>query len=121
MGAVMVERAVWSCLRAMSWAKYLRKVDIAFCPFTPSATPAVWLKEVSTRKVAAISPKLQVSKQLLPRATDPATATTQITYADGSKQEFELTAMQVRDILEEIEMTNVRISQAEAERGKPFS
>lgn len=104
-----------------TWARYLRKVNVQFCPFSESATPAVFLKEISTRKVAAASPKLQISKSLLPTAAASPPAVADLTYADGSEQRLELAAMQIRDVLEEIELSNGRISQLEQERGKPFS
>ena len=100
------------------WARFLRKVHVSFCPFTHSATPAVWLKEISTRKVSAAAPKLQVTKTLLPRGAGA--ATTDLTFADGTQQRLELSAVQIRDVLEEIELINVRISQEEQKRGRPF-
>ena len=101
------------------WARYLRKVHVAYCPFSANATPAVFLKEISTKQVAAISPKLAVSKTLLPNVGD-AKPFTELTYADGSKGRLELGAIQIRDVIEEIEMSNVRVSHLELKRGKPF-
>ena len=102
------------------WARYLRKVHVAYCPFSGNATPAVFLKEISTKQVAAISPKLAVSKTLLALNMGDSKPFTELTYADGSKGRLELGAIQIRDVIEEIEMSNARISQLELKRGKPF-
>ena len=103
-----------------TWARYLRKVHVAFCPFSAVATPAAWLQTVSTRKVMAASPKLSISKTLLPKASDSA-PTTKLTFVDGSEEVIQLDAAKIRDILEVVDMNNGRIAQAELERGRPFS
>ena len=116
------EGALWerSCVRMSTWARYLRKVHVSFCPFSSVATPAAWLETVSTRKVMAVSPKLSVSKTLLPKASDGA-PTTKLTFADGSEEVIQLEDVILRDILDVIDMNNGRIAQAEVERGRPFS
>ena len=103
-----------------TWARYLRKVNVSYCPFAETSTPAAWLAAVTTKTVSLASPKLEVSKTLLSRAGNPE-PTSQLSFADGSSQTFKLESMQVRDIIEEIELCNVRIAQLETERGRPFS
>ena len=65
-------------------------------------------------------PKLAVSKTLLAQNMGDSKPFTELTYADGSKGRLELGAIQIRDVIEEIEMSNARISQLELKRGKPF-
>ena len=49
------------------WARYLRTVHVQYCPFTHGATPAAWLAMITTKKVKQASPKLAITKELLPQ------------------------------------------------------
>ena len=108
----------------MSWARYLRAVHVEWCPWKPKALAPPWFQYVSTPKVLAASPKLSITKALVdqpPAATDFVDRT-QLTFADGSKQQLDFNQVgKLRDILELIDQENGRISQEEAKRGKPFS
>ena len=103
------------------WARYLRTVHVQYCPFTHGATPAAWLAMITTKKVKQASPKLAITKELLPQRKAGAAPTASLAFADGSTTELDLSSMQVRDILETIDMANGQIAQAEAARGRPFS
>ena len=106
-----------------SWARYLRKVHIEWCPWKPKANSPAWLGVVGTRRVAAASPKLEITKKLLTQPSDPSAPMvdqTTLTYADGTEQQLDLNVISVSDLLEEIDMTNGRLSAEEATRGRPW-
>ena len=74
-------------------------------------------------------PKLSVSQKLAsaPRMAPPASDAppeyvdrTKITFADGSEVTWNFDSLKLGDVLEEIDMENVRIQNAERERGRPF-
>jgi hypothetical protein len=108
-----------------TWARYLRKVHVTWCPYTANATPSAFLATVTTTGVRNKVPALQVSHELLqgPKGADsqeaPPSRTT-VTYADGSEDVFDLSTMQVRDIIEMIDNSNGRIAAEEIKRGRPF-
>ena len=103
------------------WARYLRKAHVEFCPFQSRATAGALLDRLTSRSVKAESPKLAVTKMLLPRASSAPPQTTKFTFVDGSEQMFDISELNLSDIVEEIDLINGRIAQVEAERGKPFS
>jgi hypothetical protein len=110
-------------MASSSWARYLRKVHIEWCPWKPKANSPAWLGVVGTRRVAEASPKLVITKDLLAKSADleaPLVDRTTLTYADGTEQQLDLNIVSVRDVLEEIEMANGRLSAEEATRGRPF-
>ena len=110
--------------RGVAWAKYLRKVHCEWMPFNPKAQAPIWLDRVSCKKIAAANTKLSITKQLLPRAggSGEMADRTHLTFADGTSVTLELNGtVEVKDIVEEIDIINGRLQQEEAKRGKPFS
>ena len=93
----------------------LRAINWALAPQMTSRT------ETKAKKVKQASPKLAITKELLPQRKAGAAPTASLAFADGSTTELDLSSMQVRDILETIDMANGQIAQAEAARGRPFS
>lgn len=116
-------------LRGVSFARYLRKVHVEWCPFKPKAVGPVFFSEIHTNTIKDAAPKLTVSKALLPKPREPADGSApafldraHVTFADGSERTIDFSEVPtIRDILEELDSENVRIAQEERKRGKPFS
>ena len=117
--------------RGVAFARYLRKVHIEWCPFKPKAVGPIFFQEIHTRKIMDATPKLTISKALhqstpahvaaansdaLPAYTDRTT----LTFADGTERMITFDGIKLGDVIDEIEMENVRIQRLERERGRPF-
>lgn len=117
--------------RGVAFARYLRKVHIEWSPFKPKAVGPIFFQEMHTKKIMEATPKLTISKALhqsapvniaaaasdaLPAYTDRTT----LTFADGTEKMLDFDGIKLGDILDEIEMENVRIQRLERERGRPF-
>jgi len=107
----------------MHWARYLRKVHVEFCPFTTSPTSAAFLAQIATNKVREASPQLQLSRKMLPRPASGADQPQQLatlTYVDGFEQTIDMAPVQIRDVLEEIDLVNGRLEGEAQQRGRPW-
>jgi hypothetical protein len=115
--------------RGTAFARYLRKVHVEWCPFKPKALGPVFLQEISSRAIVEAVPKMAISKQLARTPARIAAETeappayvdrVHLTFADGSERQLELSGLLLGDVIDEINMENVRILRAERERGRPF-
>lgn len=112
-----------------TWARYLRKVDVAWNPWKTKSIASSWLSHVTASKVKDASPKLVITTKLMPNAANAAPETplvdmTELTFVDGTKKMLDFSDGSIakyNDILEVIDQENGRIMQEEAKRGKPFS
>ena len=102
----------------VAWARYLRQVDVQWCPLTAGPTPAAWLTLISSRKILDVVPKLKITHKLLTRpvsASDKPAELTSLTFADGVEEVLDLSKRQVKDIYSHIELSNLRVAAAEAQ------
>ena len=104
--------------KGVAWAKYLRKVHCEWNPLKEACLAPLWHTRLTNRKIMAFVPKLEVTKTLLPKSSTA--DKTHITFADGTEHSIDLSSYSLRDVIEEIETHNGRISIAEAKRGKAF-
>ena len=111
--------------RGTAFARYLRKVHVEWTAFKPKALAPVFLQELHTKTIMDATPKMTISKKLLSTPQDAAAPPafidrTRITFACGTEKVFDLAGLKLSDIIEEIEMENVRIQREERDRGRPF-
>lgn len=107
-----------------SWARHLRKVEVSFCPFTTTPTTGAFLAQIATKKVREASPQLKFSRNVLPRQLeggDTPAQTAVLTYVDGTEQTIDMAPVQIRDVLEEIDLVNGRLESEASARGRPWS
>eukprot|EP00308_Calcidiscus_leptoporus_P002234 CAMPEP_0119375422 /NCGR_PEP_ID=MMETSP1334-20130426/35788_1 /TAXON_ID=127549 /ORGANISM="Calcidiscus leptoporus, Strain RCC1130" /LENGTH=106 /DNA_ID=CAMNT_0007393731 /DNA_START=130 /DNA_END=447 /DNA_ORIENTATION=+ len=103
------------------WARYLRTVRVEFSPFSATPSSMSFLGYVSTKKIREEVPKLQVNTHLLEeQSEESAPQMLALTYIDGKEVKFDISAMQLRDILAEIEVQNGRLEMEAIKRGKPW-
>lgn len=113
--------------RGTQFARYLRQVHVEWCPFKPKALAPIFFQELHSKPVMDAVPKLSITKSLFTTRspTDAAPSyvdRTHITFADGVKKTFDFSMVEkLSDVMEEIDMENVRIQGEERARGKPFS
>ena len=110
--------------RGVTFARYLRKVHIEWCPFKPKAVGPVFFGEIHTKQIFDAVPKLAITKALVVAPTKegaPFVDQAKFTFADGSEKTLDFTGIHVRDVLEELDGENVRIQVEERKRGRPFS
>ena len=110
-------------MSSAKWARYLRKVEVTWCPWKPKAQGLPWYQFVTSNSVKEASPKIEITKTLVaPPQSEGADMkdSTILTFADGSKETIDLTSVDVKGVVESILITNGRISTEEAKRGKPF-
>ena len=110
--------------RGVTFARYLRKVHIEWCPFKPKAVGPIFFGEIHTKQIFDAVPKLAITKALVAAPTKegaPFVDQAKFTFADGSEKTLDFTGIHVRDVLEELDGENVRIQVEERKRGRPFS
>ena len=110
--------------RGVTFARYLRKVHIEWCPFKPKAVGPIFFGEIHTKQIFDAVPKLAITKALVAAPTKegaPFVDQAKFTFADGSEKTLDFTGIHVRDVLEELDGDNVRIQVEERKRGRPFS
>ena len=110
--------------RGHAFARYLRKVQIEYCPFKPKAVAPIFFQEIHTKQIKAAMPKLEVSKKIMPAPAGESLSfidRARLTFVDGSEKVYEFEGMSVRDVLEQISSDNVAIQQKERQRGKAFT
>lgn len=80
------------------------------------------LATIGTRRVFEASPKLQLSKKLLPKAAGEETAPQllKLTYVDGTESVLDLSQVDTKRIIESIELENGRLDTEALSRGKPW-
>ena len=99
-------------------------MHVEFCPLSTTATTGALLQTAATKMVREASPKLEFSRKLLPLPKEGAPPSPQLavlTYVDGHVQTLDLSSIQIRDVLEEIDLQNGRLDAEAMKRGRPWS
>jgi len=99
---------------ARHWARYLRGVQVEFCPFSSTASSVDFLGRVQSRRVREASPKLEVKAQPLAPAADGAPPAQQLhlTYIDGKAVTIDTSKLTTDDIIDTITLENGRLDMA---------
>uniref|UniRef100_A0A7S0Q5Y3 Uncharacterized protein n=1 Tax=Coccolithus braarudii TaxID=221442 RepID=A0A7S0Q5Y3_9EUKA len=104
------------------WARYLRKVHLEFSPLSATSSSLGFLGFITTPKIREAVPKLQVStKRLTQCAEGVPLQTLALTFVDGNEAILDISSVQIREILAEIEMHNGRLEMEAMKRGKPWA
>mmetsp|Transcript_73801 Transcript_73801/g.123291 ORF Transcript_73801/g.123291 Transcript_73801/m.123291 type:complete len:112 (+) Transcript_73801:33-368(+) len=104
------------------WARFLRRVEIEFCPFQAKGTTLGFLHDINTKKVKMSVPKLQVVTKRLgrPAGDEIARQCLKMTYVDGKEMTIDVSNLKLRDIYAEIEVQTGRLETEAMRSGKPW-
>ena len=105
------------------WARFLRAAHVEFCPITATPSATSFLGYISTARIRETVPKLKVSSKRLLAAREgapPPAQTLRLAFLDGKEATHDISKMQLRDILAEIEVENGRLEFEAMKRGKPW-
>uniref|UniRef100_A0A7S4BZV0 Uncharacterized protein n=1 Tax=Chrysotila carterae TaxID=13221 RepID=A0A7S4BZV0_CHRCT len=105
------------------WARYLRNVQIQFCPRTATPSSVTFLSDITATKVKTAVPALQVSKTLINDTGNPDKPAPQLLklgFVDGYEEIIDASTHNCREIYALIGVQNGRLDLEALKRGKPW-